>query len=272
MSDSSLSETLFNKNRSNFFLMAGPCVVENKDLVMTIAREIKAIAGELNIPYVLKASYKKANRSSLNSFTGLGNKKALDILSEVKSVIGIPVVTDIHKPEEAEPAGEVADILQIPAFLCRQTELLQAAAATGRIINIKKGQFMSPEAMSYVVDKVVQSGNSTPMLTERGVTFGYHELLVDMRSIPIMKNIGYPVILDCTHANQKPNQSSGITDGRPEFISTLAQAGVAVGVDGLFIETHPNPSKALSDGANMLPLSELPPLLRRLVKIRQAIC
>lgn len=270
MDRTALHSALFNRNRNSFFLLAGPCVVESRDLVLEVARQIKSMTGRLGIPYVFKASYKKANRSSLSSFTGIGDRNAMEILAEVKSVLNVPVVTDVHSPEEAIQAGEVVDILQIPAFLCRQTELLQAAAETGCIINIKKGQFMAPEAMKFAVEKIVESQNPYPMLTERGVTFGYHELLVDMRAIPIMQEFGYPVILDCTHANQQPNQPAGKTGGRPQFISTLARAGVAVGVDGLFIETHPNPKKALSDGANMLPLDELEPLLELLLRIWNA--
>lgn len=266
-----LQKLVFKEDRSNFFLLAGPCVVESEELVFEVARQIKEIAMKLDIDFVFKSSYKKANRSSLDSFTGIGDERALEILGEVKSRFGIPVITDVHSPKEAEMAGKVVDVLQIPAFLCRQTELLQAAADTGCIVNIKKGQFMSPEAMRFALDKVVQSGNDFPMVTERGVTFGYHELLVDIRAIPIMKQFGYPVVLDCTHANQQPNQVSGTTSGRPQFIDTLARAGVAVGVDGLFIETHPEPAQALSDGANMLPLHELEGLLRRLVKIRSAL-
>lgn len=271
MNDQELHSQLFDRKKPNFFLLSGPCVVESRELVMEVAQEIKRITTDLRIPYVFKASYKKANRSSIHSFTGIGDQKAIDILAEVKSRIGVPVMTDVHSPEEAVMAGEVADILQIPAFLCRQTSLLEAAARTGCIVNIKKGQFMSPEAMAFAIDKVVQSENNYPMLTERGVTFGYHELLVDIRSIPIMQEMGYPVVLDCTHANQQPNQDDGKTSGRPQFIGTLARAGVAVGVDGLFIETHPDPSRALSDGANMLPLEELEPLLTVLVKIKAAI-
>lgn len=271
MKDQELRQRLFGRDNRNFFLLAGPCVVESRNMVLEIADQIKSITDKLEIDYVFKASYKKANRSSLGSFTGIGDDRALDVLAEVKSTYGIPVVTDVHSPEEAQRAGEVVDVLQIPAFLCRQTELLQAAAQTDCIINIKKGQFMSPEAMSFAVDKVVQSGNDFPMITERGVTFGYHELLVDMRAIPIMQRFGYPVVLDCTHANQQPNQPSGTTSGRPQFIGTLARAGVAVGVDGLFIETHPEPARALSDGANMLPLDELEDLLTGLVKIRAAV-
>lgn len=271
MQDQKLQQRLFGRDKRQFFLLAGPCVVEERNLVLEIADQVKGITDKLEIDYVFKASYKKANRSSLDSFTGIGDDRALDVLAEVKSKYGIPVVTDVHSPEEAQRAGAVVDVLQIPAFLCRQTELLQAAAQTGCIVNIKKGQFMSPEAMSFAVEKVVQSGNDFPMITERGVTFGYHELLVDMRAIPIMQQFGYPVVLDCTHANQQPNQPSGTTSGRPQFISTLARAGVAVGVDGLFIETHPEPAKALSDGANMLPLDELEDLLTGLVKIRAAV-
>lgn len=271
MQDQELQQRLFGRDKRQFFLLAGPCVVEERNLVLEIADQVKGITDKLEIDYVFKASYKKANRSSLDSFTGIGDDRALDVLAEVKSKYGIPVVTDVHSPEEAQRAGAVVDVLQIPAFLCRQTELLQAAAQTGCIVNIKKGQFMSPEAMSFAVEKVVQSGNDFPMITERGVTFGYHELLVDMRAIPIMQQFGYPVVLDCTHANQQPNQPSGTTSGRPQFISTLARAGVAVGVDGLFIETHPEPAKALSDGANMLPLDELEDLLTGLVKIRAAV-
>lgn len=266
-----LRQQLFNQDRDQFFLLAGPCAIESHSLVMEVAREVKRMTSELHIPYVFKASYKKANRSSLDSFTGIGDDKALDILADVKANVGVPVMTDVHSPEEARRAGEVADILQIPAFLCRQTALLVAAAETSCIVNIKKGQFMSPEAMSYAVNKIIQSGNNYPMLTERGVTFGYHELLVDMRSIPIMQQTGYPVVLDCTHANQQPNQAEGTTGGRPQFINTLARAGIATGVDGLFIETHPDPSSALSDDANMLPLNELEPLLQLLVRIRRAI-
>lgn len=266
-----LREHLFNRDHNSFFLLAGPCVVESQTMVMEIAKELKLLTGDLGIPFVFKASYKKANRSSLDSFTGIGDEEALAILADVKTKLDLPVMTDVHSPEEARRAGAVVDVLQIPAFLCRQTELLIAAAETSCIVNIKKGQFMSPEAMTFVVDKIVQSGNDFPMLTERGVTFGYHELLVDMRSIPIMQQIGYPVVLDCTHANQQPNQTTGTTGGRPQYISTLARAGIAVGVDGLFIETHPDPSSALSDGANMLPLDELAPLLKLLVGIRAAI-
>lgn len=271
MKDKDLRSLLFDRNPSEIFLLAGPCVVESRDLVFEVAGRIQEMTHTLGIPFVFKSSYKKANRSSLTSFTGIGDDRALEILAEVKSTLELPVVTDVHSPDEALRAGEVVDVLQIPAFLCRQTELLQAAARTGRIVNIKKGQFMSPESMKFAVDKVVQSGNPSPMVTERGVTFGYHELLVDFRAIPVMQQFGYPVILDCTHSNQQPNQPSGTTGGRPQFIGTMARAGVAVGVDGLFIETHPQPSRALSDGANMLPLDELEPLLEQLMRIRAAL-
>lgn len=266
-----LAQSLMYNHSKNFFLLAGPCVVESKTGAFEIARILKEITGELEIPFVFKASYKKANRSSLESFTGVGDEKALNILGEIRAELGVSIVTDVHFPDEVASAAQVSDVLQIPAFLCRQTELLQAAADTGRIINIKKGQFMSPEAMTFAVEKVVRSGNDQVLVTERGVSFGYHELIVDMRSIPIMQKMGVPVVLDCTHANQRPNQSKGKTGGRPEFIETLARAGVAAGADGLFIETHPSPAKALSDGETMLPLSQIESVLRRLVRIKKAI-
>ena len=258
-------------NNDNFFLIAGPCVVEGEAITLRVAREIKEICGELNIPFCFKASYKKANRSSLHSFTGIGNEEALAVLKKVKEELHVPIVTDIHTDEEAAWAAQVADVLQIPAFLCRQTDLLVAAAKTGKTINIKKGQFMSPEAMSNAVEKVREAGNPHVMLTERGTSFGYQDLVVDFRGIKAMKANGCPVILDCTHSLQQPNQPSGVTGGRPDLIETIAKAGVAVGFDGLFMETHPEPSKALSDGANMLPLSELKPLLVKLLRIRKAI-
>jgi len=258
-------------NSGIFFLMAGPCVIENDTMPFKIAEKIVAITEKLKIPYIFKASYRKANRSKIDSFTGIGDEKALKILEKVGSTFNIPVVTDIHTNEEAAIAAAYADVLQIPAFLCRQTELLIAAAKTGRTINIKKGQFVSPESMKFAVEKVRESGNQQVMLTERGTTFGYHDLVVDFRGIPVMQNNNVPVILDCTHSLQQPNQSSGVTGGRPDLIETIARAGIAVGVDGLFIETHPNPQHALSDGANMLHLDFLDNLLQKLVKLRKSL-
>ncbi len=255
----------------NFFLIAGPCVVEGEEITLRIARKIKEICSELDIPFFFKASYKKANRSSLHSFTGIGDEQALAILREVKEELHIPIVTDIHTEGESVWAAQVADILQIPAFLCRQTDLLVAAAKTGKTVNIKKGQFMSPESMRNAVEKVREAGNPHVMLTERGTTFGYQDLVVDFRGVKAMQENRCPVVLDCTHSLQQPNQPSGVTGGRPDLIETIARAGVAVGFDGLFMETHPEPSKALSDGANMLPLSELKPLLLKLLRIRKAI-
>lgn len=262
---------LKNLDSNNFFLMAGPCVVEEEQLTIDIAEEIKAITDQLQIPFIFKASYRKANRSKLDSFTGIGDQNALEILKRIGKELNIPVVTDIHEPQEAALAAEYVDVLQIPAFLCRQTELLVAAGITGKTINIKKGQFLSPEAMKFAVKKVKSTGNNNILLTERGTTFGYQDLIVDYRSIPIMQSLGAPVVLDCTHSLQQPNQSSGVTGGNPEMISTIAKAGIAVGVDGLFIETHPNPAKALSDGANMLKLDLLEPILAQLIKIKKAI-
>lgn len=262
---------LKNLDSNNFFLMAGPCVIEEEQLTIDIAEEIKAITDQLQIPFIFKASYRKANRSKLDSFTGIGDQNALEILKRIGKELNIPVVTDIHEPQEAALAAEYVDVLQIPAFLCRQTELLVAAGITGKTINIKKGQFLSPEAMKFAVKKVKSTGNNNILLTERGTTFGYQDLIVDYRSIPIMQSLGAPVVLDCTHSLQQPNQSSGVTGGNPEMISTIAKAGIAVGVDGLFIETHPNPAKALSDGANMLKLDLLEPLLAQLIKIKKAI-
>jgi len=245
--------------------------VEGEEITLRIAREIKDICSELDIPFFFKASYKKANRSSLHSFTGIGDEQALAILQKVKDEYQVPVVTDIHTNEEAVWAAQVADILQIPAFLCRQTDLLVAAAKTGKTVNIKKGQFMSPESMRNAVEKVREAGNPHVMLTERGTTFGYQDLVVDFRGVKAMQENRCPVVLDCTHSLQQPNQPSGVTGGRPDLIETIARAGVAVGFDGLFMETHPEPSKALSDGANMLPLNELRPLLIRLIRIRKAL-
>ncbi|MDE6090787.1 MAG: 3-deoxy-8-phosphooctulonate synthase [Duncaniella sp.] len=254
-----------------FFLLAGPCVIEGEKMALDIAEKMVEITSELGIPYVFKGSYRKANRSRLDSFTGIGDHEALRILSKVRETFGTPVVTDIHTAEEAFMAAEYVDVLQIPAFLCRQTDLLVAAARTGKAVNIKKGQFLSPEAMQFALGKVRDAGNDNVALTERGVTFGYQDLLVDYRGIPEMQSFGAPVILDVTHSLQQPNQSAGVTGGRPDLIETIARAGVAVGVDGLFMETHPEPSRAKSDGANMLPLDRIPELLRRLSIIRQAV-
>ena len=259
------------KNSENFFLLAGPCVIEGEDMAMRIAERAVKMTDRLNIPYVFKGSYRKANRSRLDSFTGIGDEKALKILKKVRDSFGVPVVTDIHAPEEALMAAEYVDVLQIPAFLCRQTDLLVAAAKTGKIVNIKKGQFLSPGAMRFAADKVVEAGNNQVMLTERGTTFGYQDLLVDYRGIPEMQTFGHPVVLDVTHSLQQPNQTSGVTGGMPALIETVAKAGVAVGVDGLFMETHEDPSVAKSDGANMLKLDLLEGLLEKLVRIRQAI-
>ena len=264
--------TIENLNKSeNFFLLAGPCVIEGEDMAMRIAERVVKMTDKLDIPYVFKGSYRKANRSRLDSFTGIGDEKALKVLKKVRDTFNVPVVTDIHGPEEAEMAAEYVDILQIPAFLCRQTDLLVAAAKTGKIVNIKKGQFLSPGAMKFAADKVVEAGNSQVMLTERGTTFGYQDLLVDYRGIPEMQTFGHPVVLDVTHSLQQPNQTSGVTGGMPALIETVAKAGVAVGVDGLFMETHEDPSVAKSDGANMLKLDLLEELLVKLVRIRQAI-
>ena len=255
----------------NFFLLAGPCIVEGEEITLTIAEKIREITDKLKIPFIFKASYKKANRSRLDSFTGIGDKKALKILEKVKTEIKVPVSTDIHSVEEASMAAEFVDILQIPAFLCRQTELLVAAARTGKVINIKKGQFLAPSAIQFTANKVIESGNEKVMLTERGTTFGYQDLVVDYRGITEMKKTGLPVVLDITHSLQQPNQSSGVSGGKPELIETIARAGIAVGVDGIFLETHPEPSSAKSDGANMLNLDYLEDLLSKLVKIRQTI-
>ncbi|MBO5866123.1 MAG: 3-deoxy-8-phosphooctulonate synthase [Bacteroidaceae bacterium] len=256
----------------NFFLLAGPCVIEGEDMAMRIAERVVALTSERNIPYVFKGSYRKANRSRLDSFTGIGDENALRVLRRVRETFNIPVVTDIHSAEEAEMAAEYVDILQIPAFLCRQTDLLTAAAKTGRIVNIKKGQFLSPDAMKYAAEKVVSEGGAgNVMLTERGTTFGYQDLVVDFRGIPQMKKFGYPVVMDITHSLQQPNQTAGVTGGMPEMIETIAKAAIAVGADGLFIETHENPAVAKSDGANMLRLDLLEGLLDKLLRVRQAV-
>lgn len=256
---------------TNFFLLAGPCVVEGEELVIEVATKVAAICKRLQIPYVFKASYKKANRTSAHSFTGLGDDFGLKTIQKVGKQLGLPTVTDVHSEREAEMAAEYVDILQIPAFLCRQTELLLAAGRTGKIINVKKGQFVSGDAMRFAVEKIRSTGNDKVMLTERGTTFGYQDLVVDYRNIPIMQESKVPVVMDCTHSLQQPNQTSGVTGGNPQLIGTIAKAAIAAGVDGLFIETHPDPASALSDGANMLHLSRLEELLTQLVKIRKAI-
>ena len=256
----------------NFFLLAGPCVIEGEDMAMRIAERVLSITADRNIPYVFKGSYRKANRSRLDSFTGIGDENALRVLRRVRETFNIPVVTDIHSAEEAEMAAEYVDILQIPAFLCRQTDLLVAAAKTGRVVNIKKGQFLSPDAMKYAAEKVVSEGGAgNVMLTERGTTFGYQDLVVDFRGIPQMKKFGYPVVMDITHSLQQPNQTAGVTGGMPEMIETIAKAAIAVGADGLFIETHKNPAVAKSDGANMLRLDLLEGLLDKLLRVREAV-
>ncbi len=262
---------LKNNPAGNFFLLAGPCVIEGEEMAMRIAERVKAITDTLKIPYVFKGSYRKANRSRLDSFMGIGDEKALRILRKVHETFDVPTVTDIHTAEEAVMAAEYVDVLQIPAFLCRQTDLLVAAAQTGKIVNIKKGQFLSPLAMEFAANKVIEAGNNQVMLTERGTTFGYQDLIVDYRGIPEMQTLGFPVILDVTHSLQQPNQTAGVTGGMPQLIETIAKAGVAVGADGLFIETHENPSIAKSDGANMLRLDLLEGLLTKLVRIREAI-
>ncbi len=264
-------ENIQQNKEKNFFLIAGPCVLENEEMGFEIAEHIQQIASELQIPYIFKASYKKANRSSIKSFTGIGDERALVILQQIGKKYDIPVITDIHTHEEAFQAAHYVDVLQIPAFLCRQTELLQAAANTGKLINIKKGQFLSPAAMQFAVEKVKSSGNDNVWLTERGTTFGYGDLVVDFRGIPIMQQFHVPVVLDVTHSLQQPNQTSGVTGGMPHMIETIAKAGIAVGVNGIFIETHPQPAKAKSDGANMLQLDKLKELLIKLVSLRKAI-
>jgi 2-dehydro-3-deoxyphosphooctonate aldolase (KDO 8-P synthase) len=255
----------------NFFLIAGPCVIEGEFMALSIAEQIVALSDKYKIPYIFKGSYRKANRSRIDSFRGIGDEKALKILQKVATTFNIPVVTDIHTQEEALLAAEYVDVLQIPAFLCRQTELLEAAASTQRWVNIKKGQFLSPEAMKFAAQKVIDSGNNRVILTERGTTFGYQDLVIDYRGIPTMQHFGFPVVLDATHSLQQPNQTSGVTGGMPQLIETIACAGISVGVDGIFIETHPEPSKALSDGANMLPLDQLENLLSKLTAIRHTI-
>jgi 2-dehydro-3-deoxyphosphooctonate aldolase (KDO 8-P synthase) len=263
--------TLNDLINNQFFLIAGPCVVESEELCFEIAARLKEITSSLGINYVFKASYRKANRSRIDSFSGIGDEKALNILADIRKKMNIPVLTDIHSAAEAAIAANYVDILQIPAFLCRQTDILIAAAATGKIVNIKKGQFLAPSSMEFVAQKIVDSGNKNIMLTDRGTMFGYNDIIVDYRGIVEMKKIGYPVVLDITHSLQQPNQSSGVSGGRPEMIETIARAGIAVGVDGIFMETHPEPSKALSDGANMLRLDKVEILLHNLHSIQLTV-
>jgi 2-dehydro-3-deoxyphosphooctonate aldolase (KDO 8-P synthase) len=258
-------------DEKNFFLLAGPCVVESEELLLEVAANVSAVCRKLGIPYIFKSSYRKANRTSADSFTGLGDEQAMKLLQKTGRTFSVPVVTDIHSPGEAAKAAEYTDVLQIPAFLCRQTDLLAAAAKTGKIVNVKKGQFVSGEAMKFAVDKIRKAGNDKIMLTERGTTFGYQDLVVDYRNIPAMQAHGIPVVMDVTHALQQPNQTSGVTGGNPQLIATIAKAAIAAGADGLFIETHPDPAKALSDGANMLQLDLLEDLLVQLVRLRKAV-
>ena len=264
-------DKLKHQDSNNFFLMAGPCAIESEEMAMQIAEKIITITDKLKIPFIFKGSYRKANRSKGSSFTGIGDKKALKILEKIGQTFNVPTVTDIHESGEAVMAAAYVDVLQIPAFLCRQTDLLIAAAQTGKVVNIKKGQFLSAGSMKFAVDKIIESGNNRVILTDRGNTFGYQDLIVDYRGLPEMQSFGVPVVMDCTHSLQQPNQSNGVTGGKPELITTIAKAAIAVGADGLFIETHPDPANAKSDGANMLNLSLLEDLLVKLVRIRQSV-
>jgi len=255
----------------NFFLMAGPCAIEGEDIAMRIAEKIVTLTDKLEIPFIFKGSYRKANRSKGDSFTGIGDEKALKILEKVGKTFGVPTVTDIHESEEAAMAAAYVDVLQIPAFLCRQTDLLIAAAKTGKVVNVKKGQFLSAGSMKFAVEKIYDSGNRKVILTDRGNTFGYQDLIVDYRGLPEMQGFGVPVVMDVTHSLQQPNQSSGVTGGKPQLIETIAKAAIAVGADGLFIETHPDPANAKSDGANMLQIDLLEDLMVKLIRVRQAV-
>ncbi|HCY90725.1 MAG TPA: 3-deoxy-8-phosphooctulonate synthase [Chitinophagaceae bacterium] len=260
-----------NYNPRSFFLIAGPCVVENAEMVDEITSTVSSLCKQFQIPYIFKASYRKANRTSAGSFTGIGDEAALELIQAAGKKYGVPVTTDIHAALEASMAARYVDVLQIPAFLCRQTDLLIAAAETGKLVNVKKGQFLSGPSMAFAVQKIRQAGNEKIWLTERGNSFGYTDLVVDYRNIPWMKAHQVPVVMDCTHSLQQPNQTSGVTGGNPELIETIAKAAIATGTDGLFIETHPNPSIAKSDGANMLRLDLLEGLLEKLVRLREAV-
>ena len=260
-----------NTDKNNFFLLAGPCAIEGEDVAMRIAEKVVRITEDLGIPYVFKGSYRKANRSRIDSFTGIGDEKALKILRKVGETFDVPTVTDYHSASEAGMAAEYVDILQIPAFLCRQTDIVVAGAETGKFLNIKKGQFLSPDAMRFAAQKAVDSGNDKVMLTDRGASFGYQDLVVDPRAIPQMQGLGYPVVMDITHSLQQPNQSSGVTGGRPQLIETIGKAAIAAGADGIFLETHDDLANAKSDAANMLPLDRLSDLLTKLIRVRQAI-
>jgi 2-dehydro-3-deoxyphosphooctonate aldolase (KDO 8-P synthase) len=264
-------EKLKYQETNNFFLMAGPCAIESEDTALRIAEKIINITDKYKIPYIFKGSYRKANRSKGSSFTGIGDEKALKILEKIGKTFNVSTVTDIHESNEAAMAAAYVDVLQIPAFLCRQTDLLVAAAKTGKVVNVKKGQFLSAGAMKFAVEKIIEAGNQNIMLTDRGNTFGYQDLIVDYRGIPEMKSFNVPVVMDCTHSLQQPNQTSGVTGGKPALIETIAKAAIAVGADGLFIETHPDPANAKSDGANMLHLNLLEELLVKLIRVRQAI-
>jgi 2-dehydro-3-deoxyphosphooctonate aldolase (KDO 8-P synthase) len=268
--DLNLIPKLKHTHSNNFFLLAGPCAIEGEDMALRIAETVVEITNKLEIPYIFKGSFKKANRSRIDSFTGIGDEKALKILRKVSETFDIPTVTDIHEVSDAAMAAQYVDVLQIPAFLVRQTDLVVAAAETGKVVNLKKGQFMSPESMKHAVQKVLDSGNEKVMVTDRGTMFGYQDMVVDFRGIPTMKQFA-STVLDVTHSLQQPNQSVGVTGGRPEMISTIARAGIAVGVDGLFIETHFDPANAKSDGANMLDISRLEKLLTDLVAIRKTV-
>ncbi|MEJ5961757.1 3-deoxy-8-phosphooctulonate synthase [Pedobacter immunditicola] len=264
-------DKLKHTHSDNFFLMAGPCAIESEEMAMRIADKIVNITNKLEIPFIFKGSYRKANRSKGSSFTGIGDEKALKILEKVGHTFDVPTVTDIHESAEAAMAAAYVDVLQIPAFLCRQTDLLIAAAQTGKVVNVKKGQFLSAGSMKFAVEKIIEAGNNRVVLTDRGNTFGYQDLIVDYRGLPEMQSFNVPVVMDCTHSLQQPNQSSGVTGGKPELIGTIAKAAIAVGADGLFIETHPDPANAKSDGANMLHLDHLEELLEKLIKIRKAV-